>query len=865
MNDYQLPPDDPRLTAYALGELEGDERAAVEAALRQRPELRAALEEIRAATAQLEDALASEPMPSVFSTPPMEVPRQPAQAAAIIPNRDARQLHKLDGGPLTGGELLRFPRAYFTIAGLAAACFAAIFFIARESLAPSTVTTARPAAKPVATVAPETKTVAPAPTPIVEVALPAESAVATIPPATTPVATEAFAPALVKPDPLSLLGQSKSVEDLTRKIGPFALGPERSSPRASTATTATATVAQMPAPPAEPVRAQPAGVGAETSRTFVYPPDEKMVITAVPSTQASEKRSSIAGATKRPAPAAPSPNAPFTTLLPPSSGSVTMTPPSGDAVAASSTAGAAAPLPPSQAVATSTPSVAPASSFLAETPTSLAESAREALLRPLTFVTGAGTTTSVRPAPDNGFISAAQSPVATVSIESDTSSMSAIRRFLQQKRLPPRETVRIEELVNYFPYHYPPPRGDAPFAASLEVADAPWAPAHRLVRIGLKAREAQIASRPPVNLVFVLDVVDVERLPSRLPMIKEAIQSLVGKLRPDDRVALVSCHHDASLVLPPTVAAKSREIAGALDTFSAAAATSRMKGIQLAYDTLAAYGLSSHGRVILCTDGNAGLTITAEGPLARVIESKTRAGVALTAFAFGMGIYRDSLIEFLADWGSGNYGYIDSRREAERMLAEDVNGPAVMIAKDVKVEVEFNPARVASYRLIGYENRVLGKDDFKAGALATNEVSAGHAVTALFEIVPADGRVTVGASPVAGLRYQAPKNTALDLPLPGQNELLTVKVRYKKPGGAIGRKLDLPLADARTRFVDASADFKFAAAVASFGMVLRDSPHKGAVTLANVIEWAESAALDDFDGNRAEFLELAREVQAIVR
>jgi Ca-activated chloride channel family protein len=504
--------------------------------------------------------------------------------------------------------------------------------------------------------------------------------------------------------------------------------------------------------------------------------------------------------------------------------------------------------------------------FPPASPSSLVESARDALLRPLTFVPGAGLTANARLSVDNGFITAAQRPIATVAVESDTSSVSALRRFLQKKRLPPRDSVRIEELVNYFPYHYPPRRGDAPFAASLEVADAPWAPTHRLVRIGLKAREAQLAPRAPANLVFVVDVVDVPRLSSRLPMIKDAIQSLVGKLRPDDRVALVSCHRDTELILPPTPAGKTREIVAALNRFTGDGTTSRMKGIQYAYDLLAAYNLSKNGRVILCTDGNAGLTITAEGPLARVIEAKTRAGVALTAFGFGMGIYRDPLIEFLAEWGSGSYGYIDSRRDAERMLAEDINGPAVTIAKDVKVEVEFNPARVASYRLLGYENRALGKDDFKAGSLAASEVSAGHAVTALFEIVPADGRAAVGASAIAGLRYQQPaKSPAIELPAPDQNELLTVKVRYKKPGGAIGQKLNLPLADARTRFVDASADFKFAAAVAGFGMVLRDSPHKGAATLAHVIEWAEAAALDDPDGNRAELIELAREAQALVR
>jgi Ca-activated chloride channel family protein len=468
---------------------------------------------------------------------------------------------------------------------------------------------------------------------------------------------------------------------------------------------------------------------------------------------------------------------------------------------------------------------------------------------------------------DNNFVSAVASPVSAFTIESETSSYAAVRRFLQLKRLPPRETVRIEELVNYFPYHYAPPRDDAPFAASMEVADAPWAPAHRLVRIGLKAREAQVAPRPPVNLMFVIDVAEVERLSSRLPMIKEALQSLLGKLRPEDRVGLVSTRDRAALVLPPTPVAKSRQIFDALETIAPGGATSRMHGIQLAYEALQAGAAiaGSTGRVILCTDGNAGITITAEGALARYLAAKARSGVALTAIGFGMGIYRDSLIDFLADNGTGNYGYIDSRRDAEKFLAEDVNGTAMTIAKDVKIEVEFNPARVASYRLIGYENRELGRDDFKAGTLAANEVSAGHAVTALFELVPADGRETTAPAAAERLRYQPPKIGTAAIPALDQNELLTVKVRYKKPGGTINRKLDLPVADARTRFVDASADFKFAAAVAGFGMVLRDSPHKGEATLARVIEWAESANANDPAGYRGEFLELAREAQALIR
>ena len=381
-------------------------------------------------------------------------------------------------------------------------------------------------------------------------------------------------------------------------------------------------------------------------------------------------------------------------------------------------------------------------------------------------------------------------------------------------------------------------------------------PAHRLVRIGLKAREVTATARPPANLVFVLDVLNTDRLPSGLPMIREAIQFLIGRLRADDRVAIVSCIDNGTLVLPPTPVAKSKEISAALAAVRSDGSDNRARGLQLAYDVARDHFLAGGGNhVILCTDGNAGVTITAEGPLVRFIADKTKSGVTLTAFGFGMGIYRDSLIEVLASSGQGNFGYINSRREAEKFLVEDVNGPPVTIAKDVTVEVAFNPAKVASYRLIGYDNRELKKEDFNGEAFDTDEVGAGHAATALFEIVPA----------VAGAAAVTAAETSL--PASDPSELLTMKVRYKKPGGAIKRILDFALLDSRTRFVDASTDFKFAAAVAGLGMILRDSPHKGATTLPQVIEWAEAAtgAGDDPGGYRSEFVELAREAEKIDR
>lgn len=846
--NLQLPPDDPRLTAYALGELEGDDRAAVEAAIRDDPAARAAVDEIRATTAKLSAALAAEPM----------LPAQPHTAlAAIIPGKDPR---KLDGGPLQPWNVIRLPQFHYLVVGLAAAGLALVVILREPPPTPAEKTSrVAPVSPPVAPVAVRATAEAP------EAVAPATAApAAEVAVAPAEITTQAIAPAAptptLNPDRLSLLAQAKSVEDLLNKVGPLARGPQvapvASSPRVA---------AILTAPKAGAMAVQPVGADQDAkSRTYTHPQDEKFVKNAEPSVAAAA--GSVITAVPR-APVVVVPNA-NPNLLNPSTGSILdrstgtytqSSQPGGTANPDGSRTFAAGRPPPAagrEPTLMPPPPLPPSSALL--------ESAREALLRPLPSAQFGSHPEGAAAGRDNNFVIVAQTPVSAFSIDAENSSWPAIRRWLQAKRLPPRETVRIEELVNYFPYHYPSPRGDAPFAASLEVADAPWAPDHRLVRIGLKAREVQTVPRPPLNLVFVLDVVDVERLSSRLPMIKEAIQSLIGKLRPEDRVALVSCRDQASLVLSPTLAARAREIAGALESMEAGGATNRMKGIQLAYDVVQSSAApGSNSRVILCTDGNAGITITAEGALARFLEGKTRSGVTLTAFGFGMGIYRDSLIDFLADYGSGNYGYIDSRRDAEKMLAEDVNGPAVTIAKDVKIEVEFNPARVASYRLIGYENRELGHKDFKSGTLAADEISAGHAVTALFEIVPADSGTRVAPATAEGLRYQPQKIAAINLP--DQNELLTVKVRYKKPGGAISRKLDLPVADARTRFVDASADFKFAAAVAGFGMVLRDSPYKGSTTLASVVEWAEAGTGDDPGGYRGEFLELAREADRQVR
>ncbi|MDB6094628.1 MAG: von Willebrand factor [Verrucomicrobia bacterium] len=479
---------------------------------------------------------------------------------------------------------------------------------------------------------------------------------------------------------------------------------------------------------------------------------------------------------------------------------------------------------------------------------------------------------------DNDFLRAAENPLSTFSIDVDTASYSNVRRFLDGGLVPPPDAVRVEELVNYFPYHYAPPAGGVPFAASMEVADAPWAPTHRLVRIGLKGREVTTSQRPVANLVFLLDVSGSMNEPNKLPLVKESMRLLVSKLRPDDRVAIVVYAGASGLALPSTPVARSHEILAALDELSPGGSTNGAMGLHLAYDIAKAnFVAGGVNRVILCTDGDFNVGVTNDGELIRLVTEKAKSGVFLTALGFGMGNYKDATLEQLADKGNGNYGYIDTRREAEKLLVEQVNGTLVTIAKDVKLQVEFNPAQVASYRLIGYENRMLNKEDFNNDKIDAGEIGAGHTVTALYEVVPVgaegEGQAESRVGAVDELRYRIAgagnrKTQAGDErenASRGSAELLTLKVRYKEPSAEVSRKLEFPLVDAKRGFAEASADFKFAAAVAEFGMILRDSPHKGAGTMKDVIAWAEAGINSDVGGYRGEFISLARRVDLIVQ
>jgi Ca-activated chloride channel family protein len=459
---------------------------------------------------------------------------------------------------------------------------------------------------------------------------------------------------------------------------------------------------------------------------------------------------------------------------------------------------------------------------------------------------------------ENPFLAVAVNPLSTFSIDVDTASYANVRRFLTSGQLPPKDAVRIEELVNYFRYDYPEPEGDAPFSISTEVGRCPWKPEHRLALIGLRGRSLDEESLPPRNLTFLLDVSGSMNSPDKLPLLKRAMGVLVDTLREEDRVAIVVYAGASGLVLPPTSGAAKGEIRAALDALRAGGSTAGGAGIELAYRVASEnYVEGGINRVILATDGDFNVGISSEGDLVRLIEQKRESGVFLSVLGFGQGNLQDAKMEKLADHGNGNYSYIDSFREARKVLGTESGGTLVTIAKDVKIQVEFNPVRVKAYRLIGYENRALRAEDFADDRKDAGEIGAGHTVTALYELVPVGVDMELPA--VDPLRYQRPAAVSSGS---GAEELLTVKLRHKEPTGTRSRLTSVAVADVVTD-VEASANLRFSAAVAAFGMLLRDSGHKGSASWAQVIDLARGAIGPDPEGHRAEFLALARNAQTL--
>jgi Ca-activated chloride channel family protein len=452
---------------------------------------------------------------------------------------------------------------------------------------------------------------------------------------------------------------------------------------------------------------------------------------------------------------------------------------------------------------------------------------------------------------ENPFKNPLQDPLSTFSIDVDAASYSNIRRYINNGQLPPKYAVRIEEMVNYFNYNLPAPTNGEPVAIHTELSAAPWNQQHRLLRIGLKARVVETAKLPASNLVFLIDVSGSMNQANKLPLVQSSLKMLVDQLRPQDKVAIVVYAGAAGLVLPPTPGSQKAVIKDAIDRLSAGGSTAGGEGIKLAYQT-AKQNFLKNG-VILATDGDFNVGASSDKDMEQLIEQERKSGVFLSVLGYGMGNYKDSKMEVLADKGNGNYAYIDNITEARKTLVSEFGGTLFTVAKDVKLQLEFNPAKVASYRLIGYENRMLNKEDFNNDLKDAGDMGAGHTVTALYEISPA-GVHDKFTNSVDPLKYQKPEKAATNFI---SNDMLTIKFRYKEPNRSVSKMSQAVVNDSAAHLQNTSDDFRFAAAVAQIGMLLRDSEFKQASRYDEAIKMARAAKGTDHEGYRAEFVKLA--------
>ncbi len=466
------------------------------------------------------------------------------------------------------------------------------------------------------------------------------------------------------------------------------------------------------------------------------------------------------------------------------------------------------------------------------------------------------------PIDDNPFKLVQNDPLSTFSIDVDTASYSNLRRFISEGRVPPKDAVRIEEMINYFTYDYPQPEGDRPFSITTEISKAPWNQKHKLVRVGLQGKKIETENLPPNNLVFLLDVSGSMNYPNKLPLIKSAFRLLVDELTEKDTVSIVVYAGAAGLVLPPTSGNEKARILGAIEQLEAGGSTAGGEGIKLAYELAKRfYKSSGNNRVILATDGDFNVGTSSDAELVRLIEDYRDEGIFLTVLGFGTGNFKDAKMEKLANKGNGNYAYIDSLLEAKKVLVTEMGATLLTIAKDVKIQVEFNPAKVQAYRLIGYENRLLAAQDFNDDKKDAGELGAGHSVTALYEVIPVGVETDVKLPGVDDLRYQQ-NNTASSTS--NSDELMLVKLRYKEPKGTVSQLIEQPVVDGGLRFENASNDLKFAAAVAQFGMILRDSEYKGNATFNDVLKLAKESKGVDLEGYRSEFIKMVETSQGLM-
>lgn len=460
---------------------------------------------------------------------------------------------------------------------------------------------------------------------------------------------------------------------------------------------------------------------------------------------------------------------------------------------------------------------------------------------------------------ENRFKSPVKDPLSTFSIDVDAASYSNIRRFINQGEMPPKDAVRIEEMINYFNYNYPKPTGNDPVRITTEVGICPWNKTHRLVQIGLKAREIENQNLPASNFVFLIDVSGSMFGPTRLELVKSSLRLLVNNLREKDRVAIVTYCGDARVALPSTPGNEKQKIKDALETLTAGGSTAGGAGIKEAY-RIAQKNFIAQGnnRIILCTDGDFNVGASSETELENLIESKRKSGIFLTVLGYGMGNYKDNKMQILAQKGNGNHAYIDNIQEANKVLVNEFGSTMYAVAKDVKLQVEFNPAKVQSYRLVGYETRILNDEDFNDDTKDAGEMGAGHTVTALYEIIPSgiSGNIPGSIDP---LKYQTETN--MNTQTSNSSELLTVKLRYKTPEEEKSKKIEKSVTDMGKDNV--SPDFRFASAVAMFAQLLKDSDFKGEATYDKVIETANKGLSFDPEGYRAEFVRLVQSAKGL--
>lgn len=459
---------------------------------------------------------------------------------------------------------------------------------------------------------------------------------------------------------------------------------------------------------------------------------------------------------------------------------------------------------------------------------------------------------------ENSFVAVAQQPVTTFSADVDRAAYANVRRIIGYGQIPPKDAVRIEEMVNYFDYDYPTPEeGSAsPLRVSPELAPAPWNPNHLLLRIGLQAKKIDLAKAPPSNIVFLIDVSGSMDEENKLPLLKSSFKMLLGQLRPDDKIAIVTYANGTKVALPSTSVKDKEKIIKVLDNLYASGGTSGGRGIQLAYEQAQkSFIKNGNNRIILATDGDFNIGINNTTDLEKFIEKQRESGIYMSVLGFGIGNYRDDMAETIADKGNGNYAYIDNITEAKKVLVNELSGTLFAVAKDVKLQLEFNPKYVKEYKLIGYENRMLANEDFTNDKKDAGEIGAGHTVTALYELVPSDGKVA------QSLRYQSQ-----ELNEKGKgNELGFLKIRYKDPKVKDAKSVEItePLVFNKKALKETSTDYRFAASVAEFGILLRDNSNKANATYDQVIELAEGAIGKDPEGYRKEFVRLVKSVKML--